>query len=158
MIKHRPLQLAAQLYLLQKLYPAGHGAISHSLNGRRLRWFQEVRPHVLGGRYAIELRLVEQNSPEVLVHSPDIRALAGGRKLPHRYAEVDGLPSLCLWWLGDWKSWYPVATTVIPWAGEWFWFYEYWLITGEWLGGGTHPVEIVPPSPPSSPNSEQNAA
>ena len=34
---------------------------------------------------------------------------------------------------------------IVPWAAEWFWFFEHWLVTGEWLGGGSHPVPIVPP-------------
>jgi hypothetical protein len=32
----------------------------------------------------------------------------------------------------------PLAMTVIPWISEWLYFYELWLVTGEWLGGGTH--------------------
>lgn len=32
-----------------------------------------------------------------------------------------------------------LADTIIPWTVEWLYFYELWLATGEWLGGGEHP-------------------
>ena len=32
-----------------------------------------------------------------------------------------------------------LANTVIPWIVEWLFYYEIWLTTGEWLGGGEHP-------------------
>ncbi len=33
-----------------------------------------------------------------------------------------------------------IATTVIPWLLEWLVYYEAWQATGEWLGGGEHPL------------------
>jgi hypothetical protein len=38
------------------------------------------------------------------------------------------------------RGWMLLAYTVVPWTSEWLVFYELWLITGEWLGGGTHPA------------------
>ena len=32
-----------------------------------------------------------------------------------------------------------IAETIIPWAAEWLFFFEGWLIDGHWAGGGTHP-------------------
>ena len=32
-----------------------------------------------------------------------------------------------------------LATTIVPWCSEWLFYYELWLATGEWLGGGVHP-------------------
>ena len=34
-----------------------------------------------------------------------------------------------------------LANTIIPWTVEWLYFYEIWLATGEWCGGGEHPGE-----------------
>ena len=31
-----------------------------------------------------------------------------------------------------------IANTIIPWTVEWLYYYELWLATGEWLGGGEH--------------------
>ena len=32
-----------------------------------------------------------------------------------------------------------LSNTIIPWAIEWLYYYELWLTTGKWLGGGRHP-------------------
>jgi hypothetical protein len=32
-----------------------------------------------------------------------------------------------------------IAHTIIPWSVLWFYFFEGWLATGEWEGGGEHP-------------------
>jgi hypothetical protein len=32
-----------------------------------------------------------------------------------------------------------VADYIIPWISCWLYFYEVWLATGTWIGGGTHP-------------------
>lgn len=32
-----------------------------------------------------------------------------------------------------------IANTIVPWAVEWLFFYEVWLVTGEWGGGGEWP-------------------
>ena len=29
-------------------------------------------------------------------------------------------------------------TEIIPWISEWFYYYENWLVTAKWLGGGIH--------------------
>ena len=34
-----------------------------------------------------------------------------------------------------------LAHTIVPWIAEWLSYYELWHATGEWLGGGTEPVE-----------------
>jgi hypothetical protein len=32
-----------------------------------------------------------------------------------------------------------IAETIIPWTSEWLYFYELWVFTGEWHGGGHAP-------------------
>ena len=29
-----------------------------------------------------------------------------------------------------------ISDTIIPWVADWLLYYELWLATGEWLGGG----------------------
>ncbi|AIQ89412.1 protein of unassigned function [Methylobacterium oryzae CBMB20] len=31
-----------------------------------------------------------------------------------------------------------LGRTIVPWAILWLWFFEDWLATGEWRGGGVH--------------------
>ena len=36
-----------------------------------------------------------------------------------------------------------VSKSIIPWAVEWLYYYEVWLATNEWCGGGEHPNSWV---------------
>ena len=70
-------------------------------------------------------------------------AIREERLLPHIYwnEQRPEYPNLCLYDPKE-MSWTPeqlVATTVIPWASQWLFFYEYWQITGEFRGPGRHP-------------------
>ena len=50
-------------------------------------------------------------------------------------------PWLCLYDPEE-RFWSPeeyIAETIIPWASDWLFFFEGWLATGEWEGGGRHP-------------------
>ena len=67
---------------------------------------------------------------------PHIGGVVNGQIVPHMYP--DG--SLCLFYPG-YKEWYYLdlwADTLIPWTSLWLYYYELWLQTGEWLGGGIH--------------------
>jgi uncharacterized protein len=63
--------------------------------------------------------------------------------VPHVYrlGHKPEFPALCLF---DPKQdeWSPdefIADKIIPWAIKWLFYYEVWLATGEWQGGGRHP-------------------
>ena len=81
--------------------------------------------------YDVRIIPREQRSPKVFVMNPK-----PVEKAKHVYA--DG--SLCLFYPPD-RSWTDrslIAETTIPWTAEWLFFYEVWLKTGKWLGGGVH--------------------
>jgi hypothetical protein len=48
---------------------------------------------------------------------------------------------VCLQTSDEFNSTCLSAVTIIPWTIEWLFFYETWLATGEWHGGGKHPHE-----------------
>lgn len=61
---------------------------------------------------------------------------------PHCYKKEKNRVQLCLlhpdkfeWSMVDW-----VQDTIIPWTIEWLFYYELWLCTREWYGGGEHPA------------------
>ena len=70
---------------------------------------------------------------------------------PHIYynkADPDH-PRLCLYDPKE-RSWSPdeyIAETIIPWTSDWLFFFEGWLATGEWEGGGRHPERRSDPCP-----------
>ena len=43
---------------------------------------------------------------------------------------------LCLHFFVEFKFLQPITDTIIPWIQEWLYFYEIWLLTNEWYGGG----------------------
>ena len=51
------------------------------------------------------------------------------------------LPFLCLthYETDRWNTSIMLLESYIPWAVEWTEFYELWLMTGKWYGGGIHP-------------------
>lgn len=60
---------------------------------------------------------------------------------PHYYKKEKNRVQLCLlhpekfeWGMIDW-----IQETIIPWTIEWLFYYELWLCTGKWYGGGEHP-------------------
>lgn len=69
--------------------------------------------------------------------------LANETLLPHIYwnERNPAWPALCLWDPAEmfWTPEMSIATTIIPWTSEWLLFFEYWQISGEFLGPGRHP-------------------
>ena len=85
--------------------------------------------------------------------------LTGEKLLPHIYwnERNPAWPALCLWDPSEifWTPEMSIATTIIPWTSEWLLFFEYWQISGEFLGPGRHPPrrrnECPKPLEPSDP-------
>jgi hypothetical protein len=78
--------------------------------------------------------------PKVHILEPDLEAEAKVKdmRLPHVFSGAE----LCLfrYAYGDWNSNMLLSVSVIPWVSEWLFFYEIWLATGNWEGGGEHPT------------------
>jgi hypothetical protein len=70
-------------------------------------------------------------------------SMRDGDDLPHIYwnDRAPDWPALCLWDPDEmyWDPEMSIATTIIPWTSEWLLFFEYWQISGEFLGPGRHP-------------------
>lgn len=90
----------------------------------------------MSDEYTVSVTLTHHLRPVVKVLKPQLRIRKGAICLPHFYPHDN---SLCLHEMHEWKSTYFVADCIIPWASLWLYFYEIWLITGSWEGGGTHP-------------------
>ena len=73
---------------------------------------------------------------EIFPMEPYIGRVVNGKTVPHMYSNG----SLCLYYpdYGEWKYTDLWADTLIPWTSLWLFYYELWLQTGEWLGGGVH--------------------
>ena len=107
----------------------------------RLSWTGGIKPNPLSRCYDVRLDFSVGESPRAIVEAPDLHALSGGRKLPHVYDQHP--PRLCLYlpMTGQWRPEYRLDQTVLPWAALWFFYFEEWLDSDDWKGGGEHPGE-----------------
>jgi hypothetical protein len=87
----------------------------------------QLQPTPDSPQYVVRLLHEPGRSPKVWVQSPRLRS-----NTPHRYGD----DSLCLYWPPEWtwRAAESLAETIIPWAAFWLYYYELWLVTGEWHG------------------------
>lgn len=100
-------------------------------------WQGKVQPLPLSDSYSISLAYERYKAPRISVISPNLMLVPGAKSLPHTFTGE----YLCLYYpaYDEWTSAKYIAETVVPWISLWLVYYEVWLATGEWLGGGiTH--------------------
>ncbi|MBN9304814.1 MAG: hypothetical protein BGO82_11095 [Devosia sp. 67-54] len=126
----------AQQFLFLRSNPlcAGTG----TLNARGLVWIYSVRPTPLSREYTVRIEYARGDVPRVIVVSPDLEELAGGRELPHVYHDPIRL-CLFLPGSGEWEGAMRIDRTFVPWAATWLYYFEEWLSSDDWKGGGEHP-------------------
>lgn len=111
------------------------------VQGRALRFGFKMAPTQWSRIYRCSLVIYPAQFPELFVMEPDLKVLAAGRALPHTYPHEGAGTKLCLWLPKDreWSAHMRLDETYLPWAAEWLDYFEEWLTTGEWTGGGAHP-------------------
>lgn len=107
-------------------------------NGKLL-WKYEAQSCPLGRIYTVEIQFVAGSSPNVFLREPDIRLLAGDRDIPHVYHNP---LRLCLYQPAkqQWHGSLRIDRTIVPWTTLWLYYFEEWLESDDWKGGGEHPV------------------
>ena len=130
-VKQRPLTPAQQAYFLTLTFPQFH------IRGLRsvLHAVGVLQPTPYSDRYTIQLEYRDRRRPKVSVLQPKLRLAPGKTRLPHVFRADD----LCLHLPGEWRPEMRISEYIVPWISLWLFFYETWLITGEWLGGGHEP-------------------
>ncbi|MFE2753872.1 hypothetical protein ACFXGA_17935 [Actinosynnema sp. NPDC059335] len=96
----------------------------------------DLQPTPISRRYTVKITQQPPRAPKVEILAPALPLHPGATRLPH----VNHDDTLCLHQRGEWRSNMPIADTILPWTSEWFYYYEIWLITGEWTGGGDWPA------------------
>jgi len=131
-----PLSMAIQVAGLQRLFGFGNVRWDRS----HLCWRGEIIPTEFSRPYLVELDYRRNMPPEVYVRQPNLRALAGERKLPHVYNQEK--QELCLYvpGCGYWTPDKPLASTVMLWTSLWLFYFEVWLVTDVFHGRGEHPA------------------
>jgi len=115
-------------------WPAFRNEIRHGC----LQCSGVIRSLPVTAAYAVRMEYHESNMPTVYVDDPELRRRDNGERCPHLYGDNEP----CLYWPPgrEWSPQMSLALTIIPWLHEWLVFYEGWLVTGEWQGGGYHPT------------------
>lgn len=131
------LTLSQQLLFL-RANPVING--SGTVRACRLTWQMSVQPTPLARSYQTDISYSVGKTPTVRISDPDLEFLAPGRPLPHVYMNP---LRLCLHLPGtdDWDSAKRIDQTIIPWTYTWLFYFEDWLATDIWKGGGRHPGE-----------------
>lgn len=104
-----------------------------------LRARGKISPTPRSRWYTYEVKYKSQQNIRIFILDPLIKTELNGKKAEHLYK--DG--SLCLFFpkAKEFDSKKLIVDYIIPWISLWLFFYEAWLVTGKWLGGGIHPTE-----------------
>lgn len=133
--KRPPVSMAVQAMWLRKLFPEGKTAMCRNC----VSWRGRISPGDYARTYSIEMLYKQNTSPKVWVREPNLKELAGDRRLPHVYDQEEQLLCLYLPNCGFWSDDKLLAQTILPWACLWLHYFELWLVTNEWHGRGEHP-------------------
>ena len=128
---------AAQQFLNLRGNPISRG--DGVLRPGTFTWRFKATPSPIGRDYDIRIEFKQNASPEIFVDAPDLHTLAEGRRIPHLYQQTP--PRLCLYLPKqyEWKSWMRLDQTIVPWTALWLFYFEEWLVSDDWKGGGVHP-------------------
>ena len=146
------IPLYVQAAGLRSAFPNGRAVVA----GSKLKWDGSLQPTALSPTYDVRLEYTPGTLPRSFLVRPNGRELADSviadRALPHIYGEKP-LVEMCIFHpkKREWNSGMQMALTIVPWMSMWLSFFEDWLITDIWSGGGEHPVL---PKKPSSKSEE----
>ncbi|RWB71518.1 MAG: hypothetical protein EOQ50_21625 [Mesorhizobium sp.] len=136
--RRKPLT-AAQQFINLRSNPVSQG--TGRLRGGVITWRYSASPSPLSRAYGIRIDFKQGGVPGIFVEAPDLHVLAGERRIPHLYQQTP--PRLCLYLprIFEWQSWMRLDLTIVPWTALWLFYFEEWLVSDDWKGGGMHPGE-----------------
>lgn len=135
--RKRPVPLADQVSTMRRFFPDFRQQWKRNI----VIWIGELQPTPLSKIYRIKILYSlhgRYRIPETYVLKPQISDRSEKEAIPHVYPGNQ----LCLYHpsYGEWSQQKYIAKTIVPWASLWLLYYERWKITGEWTGGGEHPI------------------
>ncbi|KAA6339088.1 hypothetical protein EZS27_012949 [termite gut metagenome] len=105
----------------------------------KLVWIGDITPSPISLTYTIKITYSYKDGVKAYVANPKPLPLATVKsRLPHVYSHEE--QRLCLYYPSgkEWDSSKYLVHTIFPWASEWLFYYELWVVTGNWLGGGKY--------------------
>lgn len=131
------LNLAEQAMFISKTYNDWKCLIKKS----QLICEGRIKPTEISLDYLIRITYKLKQSTKVKLIYPPLQKNVNGERAPHLYPGG----RLCIYHprFNEWDGSKVIAYTIIPWTALWLYYYEVWLITGEWKGGGEHPPKKI---------------
>lgn len=140
--KAKPITVAIQKHNMRSMYK---NIIVKDFRGIALKMVLQVQPTEYSKFYYVLLVYNSVQSKPKAYISLDQLDVEDVKTIPHTYGRKNiygkYYVNLCLNYINEWNSMMNIADTTIPWICEWLYFYEIWLITGKWCGGGKHPTQ-----------------
>lgn len=133
--RRQHISLDVQIFNVKKRFPD----FSTSKQKEMVTWIGYLQPTPMSSKYKIKIQYSPRNvHPKIWVIFPELIKRIDQDKIPHTYNEN----RLCLFLpgTGEWTRDKLISDTIIPWASLWLYYYEVWHATGDWLGGGVHPL------------------
>lgn len=141
MAKNKFKYTSVQQFGMLKSKFGGTGKLTH--NG--FVWYNDFAPTPLSDTYKLKIDYQVGYYPNAFILNPKPLPLAqGAERLPHTYNTKT--QRLCLFKpdFVEWTSAMSIADTIVHWAVLWMFFYESWVCTGKWLGGGHGNWDVTP--------------
>ncbi len=109
-----------------------------------LLWSAKIKPTPLSKEYSVIMTYKMKKNPKIWIIGDELDKL-DSPDFPHKYdiSAKDKYVRICLYRYSEFDSTKYLANTIVPWIIEWLYYYELWLTTGNWLGGGEHPSSGV---------------
>lgn len=91
-----------------------------------------IKPTALSSEYKVKVSYSLSEPPIITIMDPKLELHPNATKLPHVFEKK----RLCLHYKEFDSYSHYLADTIIVWITWWLLFYETWLVTGVWNGGG----------------------
>lgn len=135
-IKIRGRSIAEQVGSMRSKYPQ----FSTTFTYQSMKVEGNLQPTSRSLIYHFVLKYNLAESPKTKIVSPILQKNSKGEDIPHLYPGEN----LCLYHprYAEFSRTDFLSDSIIPWTSLWLYYYEIWLITDNWLGGGEHPKNI----------------
>ena len=113
------------------------------LNQKYFYWEFDLQSNSLSQVYRVLIIYhIDNYTPDVFILNEEVWEISKTKEIPHLY-DFEKI-RLCLYYpsFREWTQYMDLCTTFISWIALWLYFYEEWLYSGEWKGGGKHPEPI----------------
>ena len=100
-----------------------------------------MQASALSNTYHVRMEGKALSFPDVWVSEGAVERCEELEKVPHQFGcEYDPKRIKVCLQKDDWSPRSSLSRTAVPWTMEWLFFFEIWMTTGEWCGGGIHPT------------------